>query len=85
MKTKYLKKQNNIILFCSPQPQNYMKLIKTYSGAIFVMPCWDFEELIDFICGDEIVCTIMENFYERMFYSLDSDEKNALLSSQNEG
>ena len=85
LKPKYLKKQNNIILFCSPQPQNYMKLIKTYSGATFVMPCWDVEELMDFICTDEIVCTIMQKFYERMFNSLDSDEKHDLVSSQNEG
>ena len=80
LKPKHLKKQKNIILFCSPQPQNYMKLIKTFSGATFIMPCWDLKEIIDFLCSKNVICVIMDKFYERMLKSLEREDNAAYLN-----
>ena len=81
LRSKYLRKQNNIILFCSPQPQNYTKLIKTYSGATFILPSWDIGELIDFIGRDENVCTIMDKFYERLSPPQTQNENELITNS----
>ena len=81
LRSKYLRKQNNIILFCSPQPQNYTKLIKTYSGATFILPSWDIGELIDFIGRDENVCTIMDKFYERLSPPQTQNENELIANS----
>ena len=48
-KNKHLHRTRNVILFCSPQHQNYEKMIKASSGAIFVMPAWDLAEIKKFI------------------------------------
>ena len=88
LKPKFLKKQKNIILFCSPQPKNYTKLIKTYSGATFVMPPWDVDELINFLWSDDKISIIMGKFYDRMMNSVndaagdeDYDERTSIINS----
>lgn len=84
-KDKHLRKKNNIILFCSPQPQNYAKLIKAHSGAIFVMPCWDLDEIIEYISDGNVISDLMGEFYTKISESLDKDELAAFKLSENEG
>lgn len=45
----HLSKTKKVVLFCSPQQGNYDRMIKASLGAIFVMPCWDIEEVKSFI------------------------------------
>lgn len=85
LKSNHLQKRNNIILFCSPQPHNYIKLIKTFSGATFVMPCWDLKEITQFLNENDTICEIMDKFYERMFETLDPDELQVYENRRNHG
>ena len=84
---RHLRKLNNTILFCSPQPQNYAKLIKKYNGAKFVMPAWNIEEINDFLReGDgSILCEIMDEFYSETFKLLDPQQKEAFENSRVNG
>ena len=85
LKSNHLQKRNNIILYCSPQPHNYIKLIKTFSGATFVMPCWDLKEITQFLNENDTICEIMDKFYERMFETLDPDELQVYENRRNHG
>ena len=48
-RNEHLHRTKNVILFSSPQQQNYDKIIKANSGAIFVMPPWNLTEVKTFI------------------------------------
>ena len=72
---KHLHKTKNVVLFCSPQQRNYDRMIKASSGAIFIMPCWDIEEVNTF-CNitieneTHILSETMQLFYRRLLDQL---------------